>query len=106
MPFYSFEHPETGEIKEVLLSMDSLKIYIDENNVKWNRLYSLPQLGRDTKIDPFSKRAFLEKTNKAGTFGELFDLSKEMSEKRGGKQNDPVKKKFSEEWKKKRNKAP
>jgi hypothetical protein len=31
-------------------------------------------------------------------------LSKELSEKRGGSKNDPVKKDYTKEWKKKRNK--
>ena len=31
------------------------------------------------------------------------DLSKELSEKRGGVKNDPIKKEFSNEWKAKRN---
>ena len=45
----------------------------------------------------------MDKTNKAGTFGEMVDLSKELSEKRGGVKNDPVKKGFTKDWKKKRN---
>ena len=45
----------------------------------------------------------MDKTNKAGTFGEMMDLSKELSEKRGGTQNDPIKKGYVKDWKQKRN---
>jgi hypothetical protein len=45
----------------------------------------------------------MEKTNKAGTFGEMMDLSKELSDKRGGGKNDPVKKEYTKNWKQKRN---
>jgi hypothetical protein len=45
----------------------------------------------------------MDKTNKAGTFGEMFDLSKELSEKRGGVKNDPLKKQYTKDWKAKRN---
>jgi hypothetical protein len=33
----------------------------------------------------------------------MFDISKEMSEKRGGPKNDPIKKEHMKDWKKKRN---
>ena len=103
MPYYLFSHPETQEVQEIFFHMNDEKIYIDENGVKWNREFVVPQASIDANIDPYSKRAFMEKTNKAGTFGEMFDLSKELSEKRGGKKNDPLKKDFQKEWKQKRN---
>jgi hypothetical protein len=83
--------------------MNDEKVYVDENNLKWNREFVVPQASIDTNIDPYSKRAFMDKTNKAGTFGEMMDLSKELSEKRGGVKNDPVKKGYTKDWKKKRN---
>lgn len=99
MPLYLFEHPETGEEREVFFKMEDDKTFIDGNGVQWSRIYTVPQASMDTRIDPHSSRAFVEKTRKAGTFGEMFDLSKEMSEKRGGKKNDPVKKSYEKEWK-------
>jgi hypothetical protein len=103
MPYYLFSHPDTGEIQEIFFHMNDEKIYIDEYGLKWNREFTVPQAGIDTQIDPFSSKAFVEKTKKAGTVGELFDLSKEMSEKRGGLKNDPVKKTHERQWKKDRN---
>jgi len=103
MPYYLFSHPETEEIREIFFHMNDEKVYIDENSLKWKREYVVPQASIDANIDPYSSRAFVEKTRKAGNVGELFDLSKEMSEKRGGKKNDPIKKTHEKQWKKDRN---
>lgn len=103
MPYYLFSHPETEEVCEIFFHMNDEKVYIDENGLKWKREFVVPQASIDANIDPYSSRAFVEKTKKAGTVGELFDLSKEMSEKRGGKKNDPIKKTHEQQWKKDRN---
>jgi len=103
MPYYLFSHPKTEEIREIFFHMNDEKVYIDEDGLKWNREFVVPQASIDANIDPYSKRAFMDKTNKAGTFGEMMDLSKELSEKRGGVQNDPIKKQYTTDWKSKRN---
>jgi hypothetical protein len=103
MPYYLFSNPETEEIREIFFHMNDEKVYIDDNGLKWNREFVVPQASIDTNIDPYSKRAFMDKTNKAGTFGEMMDLSKELSERRGGAKNDPVKKEYTKDWKTKRN---
>jgi hypothetical protein len=103
MPYYLFSHPETKEIREIFFHMNDEKIYIDENRTQWKREFVVPQASIDVNIDPHSKRAFMDKTRKAGTFGDMFDLSKELSEKRGGTENDPVKKSYVKDWKKTRN---
>jgi hypothetical protein len=103
MPYYLFRHPKTDEIQEVFFHMNDEKVYIDENGLKWKREFVVPQASIDANINPYSERAFMDKTNKAGTFGEMMDISKELSEKRGGSKNDPIKKQYSKEWKKKRN---
>lgn len=103
MPYYLFSHPKTKKVCEIFFHMNDEKVYTDERGVKWNREFVVPQASIDTNIDPYSKRAFMDKTNKAGTFGEMMDLSKELSEKRGGNQNDPIKKSYVKDWKQKRN---
>ena len=56
----------------------------------------------DTKIDPYSQESFTKATNKRMKMGDLFDLSKEMSEKRASKEGiDPVKQKLYKEYEKK-----
>ena len=102
MPYYLFSHPKTKKVCEIFFHMNDEKVYIDDQGIKWNREFVVPQASIDTNIDPYSKRAFMDKTNKAGTFGEMMDLSKELSEKRGGAKNDPVKKGYTKDWKKKR----
>jgi len=106
VPIYSFQNPKTKEVKDIWLSMKSERKYIDEDGLEWTRVYSVPYLGMDTRIDPYSKNAFIEKTKRKGTFGDLFDLSKEMSEKRGGSKNDPIKRDFSKKWHEQRGKKP
>ncbi len=102
MAIYVFENPNTGETIELSFGMNDKKSYIDQNGVEWERVYFPTLFAFDTKIDPHDSKAFVKKTDKAGTIGDIMDLSKEMSERRGGKKNDPVKKEFSKDWKKRR----
>ena len=105
MPEYLYQHPKTEEVKSIIQSIHDKHEYIDEKGIQWNRVYTVPQMGIDTKMDAStSSKEFAEKTkNKRGNLGDLFDQSKELSESRKkmyGK--DPVKKKYWEDWSKKR----
>lgn len=105
MPEYLYQHPETQEIKSIIQSIHDKHEYVDETGLKWNRIYTVPQMGIDTKMNAdTTSREFSEKTkNKRGNLGDLMDQSKELSEARKkmyGK--DPVKKKYWEDWSKKR----
>lgn len=103
MPLYTFEHPETNESIDLVFSMNDEKIYIDENGIKWNRVFSSPNAALDLNADPFSSKGFVEKTNSKGTMGDLMSRSQEMSEKRKNKLGyDPVQKKYFQEYSKKR----
>jgi len=104
MPYYDFSHPETGEVTEVFQSMLDKHEYIDENGVKWNRVFTVPNAGVDTiNLDPFSSKDFLKKTSKEGSVGDLMDRSKEMSEKRKQKEGfDPIQKKYFKDYSEKR----
>jgi len=102
MPFYLFEDPTSGEVKEIFFKMNDIKTY-QENGVEWIRVYTVPQATIDANIDPYSSQAFVDKTRRAGTIGELIDMSKEMSERRGGIKNDPIKKAHVKQWRKDRN---
>jgi hypothetical protein len=95
MPFYLFKNPITKEIVEVFQAMKDEHIFIDSNGIEYERIYTIPQASIDSKIDAFSSSDFVEKTrNKKGTIGDLWQASRELSEKRGGSANDPVKEKF------------
>ena len=104
MAQYLYSNPETGDIVEVTQGMNDEHIFIDENGLKWNRVFTVPNAGIDTiKINPFSKKDFLKKTNKTGTIGDLMDRSKEMSEARKSKEGfDPIQQKYFKEYSKAR----
>ena len=77
---------------EVFQSVNDLHEYVLAG-VKWDRVWTVPQIGIDTKIDGFDQQKFLDKTSKGGTMGDIWDLSAEMSSKRADKLGgiDPLK---------------
>lgn len=101
MPIYIFKNPKTSETIEVFQNVNDEHIYLDGDGLSYERVYTSPNVSVDSQIDPFSSKDFIEKTrNKKGTIGDLWDKSKELSEKRGGL-NDPVKNKFFSDYEKK-----
>jgi hypothetical protein len=107
MPIYLYKNNETGEIREVFQGMNDDHVYFGDGEEKedWGRIWTKPNMTIDSQIDPFSSRQFVEKTGKeCGTVGDLWDRSKELSEKRKeilGK--DPIKEQYYEDYTKKRN---
>ena len=100
MPLYTFEHPETEETRDVFFKMNDEKRFIDQEGVEWKRVFYPPTFAFDTMIDPHDEKAFARKTEKGGTVGDLFDMSKDMSERRGGVKNDEIKVKYDNQKKK------
>ncbi len=105
MPLYTYEHPETKEVIDIVQGMNEDHIYIDNNGIKWNRVWNIPQANIDSDTDPFDNKAFLQKTSKQkGSYGDLIDQSRELSQKRKDKLGyDPIQKKYFKEYSKKRN---
>ena len=105
MPLYTYEHPETGETVDVLEKMNDAHVYIGKDGVEWKRIFYVPNASIDSQIDAFSSKAFVDKTGaNKGTYGEMADRSREMSEKRKDKLGyDPVQKKYFKEYSKSRN---
>lgn len=103
MPIYSFRNPNTGEIKDVIFSMNDKKEFV-EDGVIWEREFTVPNAAIDTEVDPNSPKDFVRATNKKGTIGDLFDRSKELSEKRKEKNSgiDPVQEKYYSDYSKTR----
>ena len=87
--------------------MDDDKKYIDEEGVEWRREFHSPQLNTQGSIDPWSERDFVDKTNRPGKLKDLWDRSRELSEKRADEAGglDPVKEKKYKEYSKKRHGA-
>jgi hypothetical protein len=103
MPIYTYEHPKTGKTIDINQSMVDDHVYFDKDGVQWRRIFHPVSFGFDTKLDPHDPKAFIKKTEKGGTLGDIMDLSREMSERRGGDKNDEVKAKHAKDKEKKLN---
>lgn len=103
---YEFKHPDREEYIEVQQAIDDTHEYFDEDGVKWERVFSSPQVSMGTsKVDPFSQKDYLKVTrDEKGTVGDLLDRSQELSEKRAEQAGgvDPIKQKFLKDYKDKR----
>jgi len=101
MPAYDFQNPITGEVKEVILRMTEEHVYIDGDGLEWTRIFSVPQARVDGKINCWSQNHFVEKTKNAkGNVGDIWDRSRELSEKRASEAGgiDPLRKKSEENY--------
>ena len=97
MPNYLFENDKTKEVKEFFFHMNDEKIVRG-----WTRILTVPNTSIDTQINPNSSSDFINNTKgKNYSIGDLWSKSAELSEKRGGDDNDPVKKKALDSYKKK-----
>jgi len=105
MPEYLYKHPKTGKVISLIQSIHDKHEYIDEKGVKWDRVFTAPELNTEGSLKTdCTAQQFSEYVGKRkGTIGDLFDRSKELSEKRQkvlGK--DPLKEKYYKNWSKKR----
>lgn len=103
MPLYCFINDVTGEVRDIFFAMNDNKEYFgepEEEPKQWRRLYINPNMAMDTKINPFSAKDFVKKTEGAKTYGEMWKLSAEMSEQRSDKLGapDPQKAKAEKEF--------
>ena len=106
MPEYLYQNPETKEVISIMQGMNDEHKFLDDNGLEWNRIFTNPTMSIDSQdIDPFSEQQFVEKTaNMKGTYGDMLDYSKELSQRRSealGKE-DPVKRKTFDNYKKER----
>jgi hypothetical protein len=108
MPEYTFFNTETEEYRDVFFKMNDKKIYSGEDGSevgKWRRVFHAPNASVDSvsNINPFDIKGAVEKTrNKKGSVGEMWDASREMSERRQDKigGEDPIKRKFFDSYEK------
>lgn len=103
MGLYLYQHPESGEVVELVQTM-SEKHEFEKDGVKWNRLFTPPQMNFDVKVDPYSPKDFNRVTEKKGTIGDLWDRSAELSHDRASKNGgiDPIKQEFFKKYSEKR----
>jgi hypothetical protein len=106
MPIYLFQHPSSKEVIEIKQRISDRHEYIDEHGVMWNRIFTVPytSVPNMTRIDATSEQEFMKKTQDfQGNMGDLFDASKDLSEKRKEIMgNDPVQQKFYKKYSKDR----
>jgi hypothetical protein len=105
MPLYTYINPETEEIIDISQSIHEKHAYIDKDGVEWKRVFTVPEVNTNgtLKADCTPKQFSEYTKNQKGSLGDLWDRSGELSEKRKkiyGK--DPIKKKYYEDWSKKR----
>jgi hypothetical protein len=107
MPLYAFESSD-GQYQDFFYKMadvPSLGTAItDENGIVWKRVFTKPNAAIATQMDPYSVKQFNSRLDgKNITVGDMWEASKEASEKRAAKEGvDPIKKKYLENYKKER----
>lgn len=93
-------------IIEVIQSMNEDHSFYIKDGIRYNRIFTIPNSSIDVKYDPYSAADFNKVTggNKKGTIGDLFDRSREFSEKRAGNSGqDSIKEQFYKDYAKERN---
>lgn len=109
MPLYLYENKKTGEVVEVLQSMNEVHEYHGEDGTEkgaWRRVFVNPSLSTATKLDPNSPESFRKSTvGKNDTYDDLFKRSEEASNMRADKNSgvDPVKEKYYKKYREKTN---
>lgn len=104
MPIYIYQNPKTKQIKEVVQSIHDQHEYM-EDGIKWHRIFTTPQVNTQEKLNENSTEKDFSRitSNQKGSVGDLWDRSKELSEKRKKVYGeDKVKRKYFEDWSKKR----
>lgn len=109
MPLYLYQNSKTEEVFEVVQTMKEEHRFFDpKTGDLCRRIWTVPNASVDSlsNTNPFDIRSHVEKTGKMkGTVGDLWDASKEMSERRAEKigGEDPVKRKYFDNYEKKNN---
>ena len=104
MPQYVYQHPVSEEYKIIIQGINDKHEYIDDAGTQWNRVFTPPQVSAVGEIDPFNQNDFVNKTAvKKGSYGDLIDASKELSQKRKDKLGyDPIQNSYYDNYSKSR----
>jgi hypothetical protein len=99
MALYQYIDDDNGRVYDVVQGMNEVHEFFVEGK-KLRRVFFPPQTAIDTRCDAHSAADFVKVTNKrGGTIGELMDRAKELSEKRGGVDGDPIARKHYDKYK-------
>lgn len=101
---YVFKHPKKEKYIEVNQGMMEDHVYFDEKGLQWERILIPPTVAVKEKIDPFKPQDFVRVTgSQKGTYGDILDRSKELSEKRKDIMGvDPIERKYFQDYSAKR----
>ena len=89
MPVYTFKHPRKDILIDVFQRMSEEHEYVDEEGVRWKRVFTAPHANVPIVFDPNSSQDFVNKTKGTkGTLGDLWDRSRELSEQRKKKHGE------------------
>jgi hypothetical protein len=102
MPLYVFEC-EDGRVEDIFYTMSEVPRVGDEivvEGLKWKRVFTRPNAAIATQSDPYSTKDFNKILDgKKVTIGDMWDASKEASEKRAAKEGvDPIKTKYYDQY--------
>ena len=67
MPYYRYINPKTKEIKDILQTMNEVHEYIDESGIKWDRVFTAPELNTNDKLTGENHLDDVIKITKLGT---------------------------------------
>ena len=84
MPVYVFRHPEYPIVIEEVQKMTDPHVYTDPEGTEWERVWTAPTTSMGLNSDADSSQQFVDKT-KGWSTGDMWDYSKDLSEKRKGK---------------------
>ena len=94
MPLYLYQNPKTKEYIEIIQTMSEEHSFVDPQGLKWDRIFTSPEISSQKITDPWDKNSFINETkNMKGTIGDMMDKSTELSNMRA-KENggiDPLK---------------
>ena len=102
---YTYEHPETGERIEVEQKITDIHEFTCKDGIQWYRIFDIPNVSMNNKVDPWSVNQFMDKTNGSNQkLSDLYDRSQELSEMRAEQSGgaDPLRVKAEADYSKKR----
>lgn len=104
MPLYQYLDERDGKVYDVVQGMNDTHEAFAPDGFKLARIWTKPLASVDSKLDPNDAKSFTKYTStRAGTLGDLQDLSAELSQKRKDKDGvDVVKQNFYDNYAKKR----
>lgn len=106
MPCFDFENRLTGEIVSVYLTLNEPREAYSTQIIEgkeYKRVYSAPLAAKDILKGDMTKEDFRRNTSgKNYSVGDMYDISKEMSKERAGKNGgkDPIQEKFYSDYEK------